>query len=82
MDSPLIRPAEFLAWRDLPTTQAYLQYLKDRVQMLALSWARREAPSDLMQAQQVQAETLGDLAHLECSDVREFYGLEEADDED
>jgi len=30
-----------------------------------------------MVAAQVQAETLGDLAALEPSDVRDFYGLSE-----
>jgi hypothetical protein len=30
----------------------------------------------MMQAQ-AQAETLGDLAHLSCEDVRGFYGIED-----
>ena len=72
-DNPLTDPEEFLRWKEHRLTQAYHQFLKDRVQMLALAWARGNLLTDRDQS---QAETLGDLAHLSCDDVRNFYGVE------
>ena len=81
--NPLTNRDEFLRWRDNQLTQAYHQFLMDRVQALSLAWAQRSVPSDhpAMVASQVQAETLGDLAALEHSDVRDFYGLSEGETE-
>ena len=77
-DNPLCNREEFQRWVDHPLTAAFRQFLKDRVQTLAMQWAQAAAPSDspaMMQAQ-AQAETLGDLAHLSCDDVRGFYDVE------
>lgn len=78
-DNPLCNPEEFRRWAEHPLTQAYRQFLKDRCLQLAMGWAQGSAPSDspvMMQAQS-QAETLGDLAELDCSDVRGFYDMGE-----
>ena len=81
-DNPICNPAEFRQWADSPVTAAYLQFLKDRTSALAMQWAQRRSPSDSpeMVAAQCQAETLGDLAALQCNDVRAFYGLDEVSD--
>jgi hypothetical protein len=77
MDNPLTEPEQFQAWKEHRLTQAFLQYLKDRCLQLAMEWAQGVVPSAQMQPQQSQAETLGDLAALECSDVRAFYDIKE-----
>ena len=79
MENLLTNPGDFQRWADHPVTQAYLQFLRDRVQSLAMHWAQRVAPSDhpQMLAAQCQAETLGDLAQLTVNDVRVFYNLSE-----
>ena len=78
-DNPLCNREEFQRWAENPLTVAYRQFLKDRVQMLAMAWAQG-AP--LSEKDQAQAETLGDLAHLSPDDVRGFYGLEEWNDDE
>lgn len=70
----LTDPEEFQAWKENRLTAAFLQFLKDRCLQLAMQWAQG---SPLGSKEQSQAETLGDLASLECSDVRGFYGLTE-----
>ena len=77
----LVNPAEFRQWAENPLTVAYRQYLKDRCLQMAMAWAQGQAPSDQMQAHQTQAECLGDLAELECNDVRTFYGMGEIHDD-
>ena len=72
MDNPLTNPPEFQRWKESPLTAAYLQYLKDYQTSLAKAWAAGEP---LTREHQVQAETLGDLADLTCSQVRAFYDL-------
>ena len=83
MTNPLTEPDQFLRWKEHHLTQAFHQFLKDRVQTLAMQWAERSVPSDhpSMTAAQVQAETLGDLASMTIDDIREFYGLEGANNE-
>lgn len=76
-DNPLTDPERFHAWAEHPLTQAYRQFLKDRLQAAAMLWAQASVPSDQMQVDQTRAETWGDLAHLSCDDVRGFYGMDE-----
>ena len=78
MDNPLANPAEFQAWKEHPTTQAYHQFLKDRVSQLSLLWAQGH---QLGIKEQSQAETMGDLASLSVNDVRGFYSMEAIDEQ-
>ncbi|CDO34313.1 hypothetical protein SPHV1_1450005 [Novosphingobium sp. KN65.2] len=77
-DNPLTNRDEFLRWREQPTTQAYLQFLRDFRDSLAKQWAAGES---LSPEDQRQARTLGELADLSCNDVRNFYDLSEENDE-
>ena len=71
----LANKSEMERWLAQPGTQAFLQFLKDRVQSLSEAWAQGKIPSS-DQTAQVQAETLGDLSRLEAVDVAAFYGVE------
>ena len=75
-DNPLTEPERFQAWVEHPLTQAFRQYLKDYRDSMSALWVSGEAMSE---GQQAQATTLHDLSLLECSDVRRFYGLEDAE---
>ena len=75
-DNPLTEPEAFRRWLENPLTQAFRQFLKDRQLQLAMLWA---AGSPLSPADQSQAETLGDLASLNCNDVRGFYGKDDVE---
>lgn len=83
MSNLLVNPEEFQRWAENPLTVEYRQFLKDRCLQLAMQWAQGVVPSDnpAMISAQHQAETLGDLANLKCSDVRDFYGLEDIDEQ-
>ena len=71
----LVNKAELERWLAHPGTQAFQQFLKDRVLSLSEAWAQGKIPST-DQTAQVQAETLGDLSRLEAEDVAAFYGVE------
>ena len=74
----LTNPEAFQKWLSSPLTQAFRQYLKDYRDRIALAWAEG---NPLGVKEQSQAETMGDLAALECNNIREFYGLEEANEQ-
>ena len=78
MSNPLTEREQFLKWRDNPLTQAFLAYLKDYRDQLAMEWAKG---SPLTQQDQCRAEFANDLTELTCADVRGFYGLEDKTDE-
>lgn len=78
MDNPLTDPDQFLQWRDHPLTQAFHQFLRDRIKATADLWLAETSPSAMMQADQTRAGTLLDLADLSVDDVRQFYGMEAA----
>ena len=75
-DNPLTEPERFQAWTEDPLTKGFLQYLTDYRMQLAEAWA---AGSPMSDKEQSMAEVLGDLSDLKVSDVRRFYGLEEAE---
>jgi hypothetical protein len=79
MDNPLTDPERFQAWAENPLTVAYRQYLTDFRLQLAMAWA---AGSPMTEAQQSQAEVLGDLSDLKVADVRAFYNLDEVKRDD
>ena len=76
MANQLTDPEAFQKWISNPLTQAFRGFLKDYRDQLAMKWAEGHP---LGPKEQSQAETLGDLAELECDDIRKFYGVEEAD---
>ena len=78
-DNPLNNPQDFLAWKANPLTQGFLQYLTDYRLQMAMLWAEGQP---MTPQQQAQAEVMGDLASLSCNDVRQFYGLEEGENDE
>lgn len=76
--NPLTDPEQFQKWKEARLTKAFLQYLRDYQGQLAQLWAQGQP---MTEAQQSQAETMGDLANLDVNDVRRFYQMEQINGE-
>ena len=72
--NPLTDPEQFQKWKAHPVTGPFLAYLKDRQTALMEAWGRGAAlPVDY----QSKAMLLGELASLNCDEVRDFYQVED-----
>lgn len=79
MDNPLLNPGRFRKWAAQPESKAFFQFLQDRRLTLARSWAEGNRLSEQDQGKAVE---LGELANLEPNDLRAFYGLPDAGDDE
>ncbi len=79
--SLLTDKADFQAWLSQPMTKAYLDYLRERRDHLAVSWAKG-APGSHLPETQAQAVLLSRLCELNWGDIRDHYQIEEKDDEE
>lgn len=76
MSNLLTDPENLEAWRQNRMTQAFLQFLGDRLSDLTQQWAQGMA---LGPEEQAQAVTLNKLIRLSSDDLRQYYGVEDED---
>ncbi len=78
--SPRLSRRTFQEWKGHPTTEEFCQYLRDRSDHLKALWG--ETLAELDPSTREKAVLLHRLANLKWDEVREFYDIEETDDDE